>query len=145
MDINPNAPVSARHQVTINAPAETIWQLLTDIDGWPSWNPNISAATLAGRVKPGSTFRWKSNGIGIMSTLQTVEPHCHLGWTGKAIGTRAIHTWELEPVGDTVVVTTAESFEGWLVRLMQGMMQNTLDTSLAAWLQSLKQRAEQGR
>ncbi|MBD2231720.1 SRPBCC domain-containing protein [Phormidium tenue] len=145
MDINPNAPVSARHQITINAPIETVWQLLTDIDQWPTWNSNISAATLAGPMQPGSTFRWKANGTGIFSTLQAVEPHRYLSWTGKVIGTRAIHTWALEPLGDTVVVTTAESFEGWLVQLTKDMMQSTLDTSLVAWLTDLKRQAEQSR
>jgi hypothetical protein len=145
MDINPNAPVSARHQIAINAPIDTVWQLLTDIDHWPTWNAHISAATLAGPIQPGSTFRWKANGTGIFSTLQTVEPHRHLSWTGKVIGTHAIHTWDLEPVGDAVVVTTAESFEGWLVRLTKGMMQTTLDTSLVAWLDNLKRQAEQNR
>ncbi|WP_017297366.1 SRPBCC family protein [Nodosilinea nodulosa] len=143
MDINPNAPVSARHQITIHAPAQIIWQILTDIDRWPTWNSNISAATLGGPLQPGTTFGWKSNGTGIVSTLQAVEPHRYLSWTGKVIGTRAIHTWSLEPTGDAVVVTTAESFEGWLVRLTKGMMQRTLDASLVAWLESLKQRSEQ--
>lgn len=53
------------------------------------------------------------------TTLQAVEPHRHLSWTGKVIGTRAIHTWDLEPVGDAVIVTTAEALESWLVRLRQ--------------------------
>ena len=65
-----------------------------------------------------------------------------IGWTGKAIATRAIHTWHLAATAGGVVVTTAESFDGWLVRLMKKAMQKTLDDSLRATLEKLKSAAE---
>lgn len=142
MEINSQAPVIARHQITVNAPIETIWQILTDIDHWTNWNPNISESKLAGSLQPGSIFRWKSGGTAILSTLQEVEPQHRLSWTGKVIGTQAIHVWVLEPQEKTVLIKTEESFEGWLVRLSKGMMQRMLDTSLQVWLERLKQRAE---
>lgn len=143
MEINLKAPVIAQHQIMINAESETIWQILTDINQWVTWNPNISEARLEGALKPGSTFRWKSGGTTILSTLQEIEPHRRMSWTGQVIGTRAIHTWVLEPQGESVLLRTAESFEGWLVLLTKGMMQRMLDTSLQEWLECLKQRAEQ--
>jgi hypothetical protein len=142
MEINLEAPVRAQHQITINAASETIWQVLTDINQWSTWNPNISEAQLEGALKPGSTFRWKSGGTAILSKLQEVEPQHRMSWTGQVIGTRAIHTWMLEPQGESVVVRTEESFEGWLVLLTKGMMQRMLDKSLQVWLECLKQRAE---
>lgn len=142
MEINLKAPVIAQHQITINAKSETIWQLLTDINQWADWNPNISEAKLEGALKPGSTFRWKSGGTAILSTLQEIEPQHRISWTGQVIGTRAIHTWMLEPQGESVLVRTEESFEGWLVLLTKGMMQRMLDISLQEWLEHLKQRAE---
>jgi hypothetical protein len=65
-----------------------------------------------------------------------------MSWTGQVIGTRAIHTWMLEPQADSILVRTEESFEGWLVRLSRGMMQRMLDKSLQEWLECLKQKAE---
>lgn len=142
MEINLKAPVIAQHQITINAASETIWQILTDINQWAAWNPNISEARLEEALKPGSTFRWKSGGTAIVSTLQEIEPQRRMSWTGQVIGTRAIHTWMLEPQGESVLLRTEESFEGWLVVLTKGMMQKMLDTSLQEWLERLKQRAE---
>ncbi len=93
-------------------------------------------------LEPGHRFRWRSGITAIVSTLQAVEPHRHLGWTGQVMGIRAIHVWSLEPQGKGVIVKTEESFEGWLARLLRPMMQNMLDTSLKTWLGHLKQTAE---
>ncbi|HSM81639.1 MAG TPA: SRPBCC family protein [Nodosilinea sp.] len=142
MDINSKAPAIARHDIAIAAPSDTVWALLTDIDQWPTWNPNISAATLEGELKPGTCFRWRSGGTAIVSTLQTVEPRRRLVWTGKVMGIRAIHTWSLEPQAHGVVVSTAESFEGWMAQLMKPMLQPMLDTTLKTWLEHLKHQAE---
>lgn len=142
MEINSTAPVTAQHQITINTSSAIVWQLLTDIDQWSVWNPAISHSQLQGALKPGSTFRWKSGGTTILSTLQEVEPLQRLSWTGRAIGARAIHVWVLEPQAEAVLVRTEESFEGWLVRLAKGMMQSMLDTTLQGWLDQLKRAAE---
>jgi hypothetical protein len=142
MEINSNAPAIARHTIMINASSEKIWQILTDINHWNVWYPNISESKLEGLLKPGSVFFWKSGGINITSTLQEVEPHRRISWTGKTTGTQAIHVWILEPQENGVLVRTEESFEGWLVRILRGMMQNTLDTSLESWLQHLKHQVE---
>ena len=142
MEINTTAPAIARHEILIHAPSEKIWQLLADINHWHTWHEDIADAKLEGLLQPGATFRWKSGGTTIQSTLQEVEPHHRLTWTGKALGTRAIHVWRLEPQPNGVLVKTEESFDGWLVSLLKGMMQKTLDTSLQTWLEHLKQKAE---
>lgn len=142
MQINLNAPSIARKEIMIHAPLETIWQILSDIDHWSTWYPAVSQSKLEGLFIPGSIFRWKSGGTSITSTLQEVEPQRRISWTGRALGTQAIHVWILQPKEGGVLVRTEESFEGWLVRLLKGVMQRMLDTSLQAWLEHLKQHAE---
>lgn len=143
MEINSKAPVIAHHEIVINGSREKIWQILTDINHWNLWYPNISESKLEGLFEPNSIFRWKSGGATIISTLEEVEPQYRISWTGKAIGTQAIHVWILEPHEKGVLVKTEESFEGWLVNLLRGMMQETLDTSLQSWLKHLKQKVEE--
>jgi hypothetical protein len=81
----------------------------------------------------------------VTSTLQEVTPHRRLAWTGKAFGTRAVHTWDLDVTRDGTLLRTEESFSGWLPRLMPKAMQRTLEQSLPAWLQVIKHEAERGR
>ncbi|MBN1397612.1 MAG: SRPBCC family protein [Bacteroidetes bacterium] len=142
MDINNRAPASTRHQIVIGAPIEKVWNLLSDIDRWPSWNPTISFSKLEGPLAPGTSFRWKSKSAPIVSILQEVIPQKRISWTGKSMGTKAIHIWELEAQGNNTIVKTEESFNGLIVKLLKGMMQKTLDQSLQEWLLCLKQNAE---
>jgi ligand-binding SRPBCC domain-containing protein len=34
MEINSNAPVTSCHDITMNAPLETVWRVHTQINGW---------------------------------------------------------------------------------------------------------------
>jgi uncharacterized protein YndB with AHSA1/START domain len=142
MEINRQAPVIASHEILICSSVERVWRILTDINSWQRWHPNITQAQLTGSFAPDSVFRWKSNGINITSTLRVIEPLTHLGWTGTAIGTKAVHTWTLVPQQSAVLVKTEEPFEGWLVRLFKKNMATTLEDSLSIWLESLKTEAE---
>jgi len=142
MDINQQAPVISCQEIFIRASLETVWHLLTDVNSWQTWNPNISHAELTGSFISGSVFRWKAGGVNITSTIQAVEPLTYLSWSGKAIGTRAIHIWTLTPQTDGLLLQTAESFEGWLVNLFKRSMAKTLEDSLKTWLEALKRKAE---
>lgn len=48
MEIDANAPVITRDETLIDAPAEVIWNLQTDIAAWPRWQPEVDAAQLDG-------------------------------------------------------------------------------------------------
>jgi uncharacterized protein YndB with AHSA1/START domain len=142
MDINRSAPAVAVREVVIQAPVDIVWNLIVEIDRWPDWNPAVKSARLNGLLEAGTQFTWKSGGISIVSTLRELKPMTRIVWTGKAIGTRAIHVWSFETIPSGVVVSTSESLEGWLVSLMRKSMQAALGKSLVAWLNELKRRAE---
>ena len=140
--INENAPVKIRQIIQVKATPEKVWSVLTNIDGWPGWNPDIPNAKLNGQLIPGTTFDWKSGGTKIHSKLHTVQPFEKFGWTGKAMGSLAIHNWTLTKNGNETEVLVEESMDGFLVKLLKGMMQKTLDKSSASWLQHLKTESE---
>jgi uncharacterized protein YndB with AHSA1/START domain len=142
MDINLNAPLVARHSVSIAAPAATVWALLTSIDGWPRWHTAITRATLDGPLAVGSVFRWTSGGTAIVSTIQLFEAGQRFGWSGRALGTTTEHIWTIESSGESTVVTTAESMSGWLIRLLKLFAPSFLDDALTTWLAALKRAAE---
>lgn len=143
MEINQAAPVFARKEVIIDAPVFKVWQTQANIEEWPQWQPNILSVKLNGGLQPGSTFRWKAQGMTIRSRLHTVEPETRIGWTGNSLGMYAIHNWMFEKHGDKTRVITEESLSGWLTRLMKLFDPHFLEKSMEAALQRLKARAEE--
>ena len=89
MEINHQAPLVSHKEISIQASPEVVWKIHTTIHDWPQWQSSIDMAKLEDPLAVGSTFQWKSGGLTITSTIQLVEPNQQIGWTGKAIGTRA--------------------------------------------------------
>ena len=71
--MNESAPAVASAQVEVDADPETVWEVLTSIDDWPSWNPDVRSASLEEGLTEGSRFRWKAGPGTITSTLQRIE------------------------------------------------------------------------
>jgi hypothetical protein len=139
------APVYGTGEVEVAADPETVWSVLADIQGWPSWNPDVSTVTVRGPVQPGTTFSWKSGPGTITSTFQLVDRPTELSWTGKTLGIPAIHVYRLRPSdprpGHTVV-WTEESWSGLLARLLRRRFTTTLKTAIDTGLARLKAEAE---
>lgn len=140
--INNEAPAIGRKSITIDADSKKVWAILTDIDNWSSWNKDISHPRLNGDLRPEATFVWRSGGATISSTLHTVEPYSDLGWTGKALGTFAIHNWTLTEANGRTTVSVEESMEGFLVSVFKRSFTKNLETGMRKWLESLKQACE---
>jgi hypothetical protein len=140
--INVGAPVRVSRQVEIAADAEALWDILTDIASWPSWNPDVKEATPLGPLAPGSKFRWKSGPGVITSTLFAVDRPRLIAWTGTTMGIKAVHVWRLEPHQGTTTVHSEESWEGLPVRLMRGSMQRRLEAAIVGGVEALKVAAE---
>jgi hypothetical protein len=47
---------STEHTIETTAAPETIWKLWSDVDGWPSWNPDLDRVELAGPFAVGSAI-----------------------------------------------------------------------------------------
>ena len=125
--INNNAPVKCSKQITIDTNAGKVWSIITNIDNWASWQTDISKPKLNGELKPGTTFDWKTGGAAIHSTLHTVEPFKHFGWTGKTFGMYAVHNWTLKEDNYVTTVTVNESMEGFLARLLKKSFNKNLE------------------
>ena len=142
MQVDQDAPLCARSEITIQAPPDKVWSVLTDINRWPEWQAGVSSAEPEAALAAGATFRWKANGLGITSTIQELDPGRRIGWTGDSLGMQAIHFFALAPQDGGTRVTTEESISGWLARILKLFDPNYMDKSLAGSLQALKARAE---
>ncbi len=140
--INNNAPAKCSKTIAINADIEKVWHVLTDIANWTTWNTEVSNVKLNGKPQPQTTFDWKTGGTKIHSTLHTVEPFNKFGWTGKAMGTYAIHNWTLTETNGQTTVFVEESMEGFLVKLLKKMFNKNLENGMRKWLNLLKHTCE---
>ena len=86
MEINRDAPATAEGELQIAADPQTVFSVISAIDRWPSWNPDVKSVTLQGPVQPGTVFRWKSGPSSLTSTLQVVDPPREIAWTGTTMG-----------------------------------------------------------
>jgi uncharacterized protein YndB with AHSA1/START domain len=141
--IDEHAPVVGASEIEIAAPRDTVWDVLTTFERWPTWNPDVKSVSMQGSVAPGSVFRWKAGPGTVTSTIRRVERPRLIGWTGKSLGVNAIHFWHLEPRDDMTLVRTEESFDGIVARLLRGSLQKTLERTLSDALRYLKAEAEQ--
>lgn len=128
--------------IEINAPVENVWKLMTDIENWSAWNDNIKWAKLNGSLKAGTSFIWKSGPGKIKSKLTKVEKNESIVWSGKTMGIYAEHSWKIENKGNATIVTTAESWNGLIPKLLPKQSKKILQKAIGDGLNKLKQAAE---
>jgi hypothetical protein len=139
--INDEAPVKASVGITIKAPPEKVWGLLTGVRNWPGWQTDISEAHFTGPVGVGREFTWVTGGAKIHSKFALVQPVGELAWTGWALQAKAVHVWKLERLADGgTKVETNESMDGLLIGLF--FSSEKLQENDQRWLESLKTAAE---
>ncbi|WP_323758103.1 SRPBCC family protein [Roseivirga sp.] len=141
-NINNNAPVKCSKTITIPRGSKRVWEVMSNINHWAAWQTEISKPKLNGKLKPESTFDWKTGGAKIHSTLHTVEPYSQLGWTGKTFGMFAIHNWKLTETEGTTIVQVEESMEGFLAGLFKKTLSKNLEKGMQNWLDLLKKECE---
>jgi uncharacterized protein YndB with AHSA1/START domain len=141
VNINRDAPATAEGEVQISANPDTVWQVLADLERWPTWNPDIRSIALDGPLAPGSVFRWKA-GTSLTSTLQVVDRPRELAWTGTTMGINAVHVFRFEPRDGGTRASSEESWEGLLPRLFKRYSRRTLDRGIRTMLARLKVESE---
>lgn len=66
--------VRAEHR-QIDAPADTVWRILVDLDAWPRWGPTVAGANLdGGEFGLGATGRvWTPIGIPVPFVISDID------------------------------------------------------------------------
>jgi hypothetical protein len=136
-------------EMEINASPLEVWDILTDFEQYPYWNPFIKKAE--GKIQPGEqlTVHIEPPGGRAMTFRPEVlaaEPGKELRWKGKLMLPGLFdgeHIFLIEPLGlDKVRFIQKEQFGGVLVPLMSDALEKT-EKGFAAMNAALKMRAEQ--
>jgi hypothetical protein len=142
MNANPNAPAFASNHIEISADPHVVWDVVSTIEEWPRWNPDVKEARLEAELVEGSVFRWKAGPGTITSTLRVVDPPHEISWTGVSFGIKAVHVWRIEARDGHSLLTTDESWEGVMARMLRRYSQRTLEKAVSDGLVHVKSEAE---
>jgi uncharacterized membrane protein len=110
----------------VHAPAERVWQLLVDVEGWPAWTDSMREIKRLddGPFAVGSRSRIRQpKGRPMVWTVTELEPRRTFTWaTGQpGLSLEAVH--RIEDVGDYVHTTLefiVRGSLGWLGALIAG-------------------------
>ena len=136
-------------EIEIDAPAERVWAILTDISRWPEWNPMM---TVRGELVVGARLRLGLRlgkfTLPATAEVDTVEPNREIAWTGLAPRwTRRLmhgtHYFRIEPLSDERVrFVHGERFGGPLAPRDGGRAEANVTKIYASLNRALKSRAE---
>lgn len=140
--INKASPIILAGEIEIDAAPEVVWEVLSTIEGWPTWNQEVTSASLGGQLAAGTVFRWKAGSSWITSKLVHVDPPNRIAWTGKTLGIKVIHAYRLEPSDGKTFVRTDESVEGIAARLFRRPLSRRMQSAIDVALRSMKTEAE---
>jgi short-subunit dehydrogenase len=131
----PRPPIDVHNQIVAPAVAERVWDLLTDVEGWPSWY----RACRWVRVEPDGRFRWKAHPIALRSTVVASDRPDAFTFVADARGLHAEHAFTLRPPSDGLgtVVLSHETQTGPLPWLGRVVLAPLLHATTQAWLADL--------
>ncbi|AHH95732.1 SRPBCC family protein [Kutzneria viridogrisea] len=151
--VDPAAKARHRADILVQAPLRVIWDLQTDVEGWPSWQKPAAPMTVR-RLDPGplrkrSQFQatvhvpptpsTPPSTVVITSTVQQLQHGKCIRWTGPADSAgfhiEGVHVWTFSTVPGGVLVRTEESHTG-------PQADPNSDMGLETWLSDLKTAAE---
>jgi short-subunit dehydrogenase/uncharacterized protein YndB with AHSA1/START domain len=124
-------PIVVRNEIVIRASAERVWEILSDVERWPSWYRACRwvrvESTGGGPSTPGAvrSFRWKAHPVELLSTVTAAERPRTFAIVADAPGFHAERTFTIRPTQDGLasVVASDETQVGpfpWLGRAYLG-------------------------
>jgi hypothetical protein len=141
-------PFVLHTELDIDASPEQVWQVLTDRQSYPVWNPFIISSS--GELKVGDTITnvlrdTKGGETKFTPTLLAVVPNQELRWIGKVPPGALFdgeHSYRLTPLpGGRTRLVQEEKFSGAAVPFTQSMLKNTIKPQFDAMNRALAARA----
>lgn len=99
-------PVEVRNETVIPASAERVWDLLTDVEHWPSWYRACrwvrveSTRSMTPGTLRAASFRWKAHPIALRSTVVASDRPRSFAFDADARGLHAERTFTFRPATD---------------------------------------------
>jgi len=118
--------------LTVSAPVEDLWETLTDLGGYRTWNPFITTA--AGTISVGERLDLTiqppgSRAMAFKPWVTAVEQHRYIEWLGRLALPGIFdgrHSFTLTPMaGGRTLIQQSETFTGTLIPFTGSMLART--------------------
>lgn len=135
--------------IHIATPASLIWEVLTDFERYPYWNPFVTAIGGPQLVGERLTVTLQPEGKRAMTMrphVRVFDPEREFRWRGQ-LGIRGLfdgeHRFEIEPLtGGGCRFVHAERFSGLLVPVLWPLLRRSTTAGFLAMNAALKARVE---
>lgn len=133
-----------RAEAKIDAPAEVVWGILTELERYPEWDK--SCIKIEGRIGLGERLRAFSHlspGRAFKARVTELEAPRSMTWSGgMPFGLfRGVRRFVLEPAEGGLRFSISESFSGPMLKLIAPSIPD-MNPTFADFAAALKERAE---
>lgn len=137
-----------RTEIEIAAPAERVWEILSDFSHYPAWNPLVPEA--AGELRVGARLKLRvvaGREMHVTPEVLRHEPPRTLRWRG-VMGHRVIfsgeHWFTIEPLSaQRVKFSQGEIYTGLLIPMFASTLEREARPAFEQMNRAIKERAEQ--
>uniref|UniRef100_UPI0035CA8446 SRPBCC family protein n=1 Tax=uncultured Sphingomonas sp. TaxID=158754 RepID=UPI0035CA8446 len=132
-------PVHVVNTLAMAADPAAVWKRLIAAEGWPAFYTNASNVRVdgGGDLRPGVTFRWRTFGVDLVSTVEEFVPGERIAWLAHGTGVIAYHAWAIAPAASGCIVVTEETQRGVMARLGKLLMPGRMHRQHQLWLEGL--------
>lgn len=131
--------------IDIQAPAERVFEVMSDIDRWHEWTPGVTSITRINgdMFGPGSRAVVKQPKFPpALWTVTALEPGRSFTWESRGPAMRVVGHHLAEPTATGARATLSLRYEGFVARLLARLTRGITNRYLAMEANGLKARAE---
>lgn len=131
--------------ITIAAPSERVWQVMSDIDRWHEWTPSVTRIDRKGGAPLAVGTRVvirQPKFPPALWTVAAIEPGRSFAWVSRAPGMTVTGRHAVEPAGSGSRATLSLRYEGFAGRLFARMTRGITERYIGYEAAGLKARSE---
>lgn len=135
--------------VLINAPAETVWAVLTDFGSYPDWNPfTVRAESSLEIGEPVDLYIPRGKSLMKQSfVLEVLDPPREIAWRLPKMLHKAVfnayRTQKVMPVdAERCTYQTSDTFDGWIAGKLYSSQGDWVRKNFNKLAAALKERSE---
>ncbi|MDA1354428.1 MAG: hypothetical protein O3A01_08215 [bacterium] len=141
-EVNTKADVIINSDRIIDAPVNVVWEIMSDIDGWPLWNASVFKMEKRDiQAVSGNQFQWVYNDHEFVSTIGAASSPNVLSYSSLSGGHGIVSVWKFEEWNkDSTLVTVEQSVGGFFIAVFYDKEELKMLTE--EWLEHLQSESK---